>query len=382
MHQLDEHIARLLEDHDCVIVPAFGGFVANYAAARVNPVSNRFDPPYRKISFNKHLVHNDGLLAAYVAQKEEASYEDALGQVKQYAFYLKDGLKADQKIKIDRVGLLYQHPDGTLHFEQVRNANFFKEGTGLASFFAKRLESQTSSSDQKSIPTPLTTESEVDKAKATPKQPEKPEPKVIPITTAQEPTETVKPKESTDEAKTKRRYWPVAAALIGLPLIGYAVWLSISSPIFKGNDARFQWSDLNPIRSTTSAYEARADAFIMHDEAIAEPIIIEDNDENLVLKLENDPDKTLVVRLVNPHAKTTNANADLRYHVVGGCFSMKSNADGLIARFRRRGNNAALIDEKGGLFRVSVQSFATKKEAKQYLASVRNEIPGAWLLYK
>ena len=62
--KFDTYIAELLEEHDCVIVPDFGGFVANYAPANVNSINHRFDPPYRKISFNKLLVHNDGLLAS------------------------------------------------------------------------------------------------------------------------------------------------------------------------------------------------------------------------------------------------------------------------------------------------------------------------------
>lgn len=390
MHPLDEHIARLLEDHDCVIVPAFGGFVANYASARVNPVSNRFDPPYRKISFNKHLVHNDGLLAAYVARKEEASYEEALRNVKDYAFYLKEGLKQDQKVKIERVGLLYQHPDGTLHFEQVRNTDFFKEGTGLASFFAKRIDQALSQpeapTEERKAPAP-TPVLEVSKpvTELAEEKSEETLAKVIPITEA--PDEKVEHQEARgqekEEAPTKkRRYWPVAAALIGLPLIGYAVWLSLSSPLFKGDDQQFQWSDLNPIHITDTSYEVRERVFEADDTDIPEPIVIEDLEESLVLSLENDPDKTLVVRLVDSKPSTAKASAELRYHVVGGCFSMKSNAEGLIDRFRKRGNNAALIDEKGGLYRVSVQSFATKKEARDYLASVRNEIPGAWLLYK
>ena len=68
---LDHYISDLLEDHDCVIIPDFGGFIGNYASARINPVNHRIDPPFRKITFNKLLVHNDGLLAAYIAKKEE-----------------------------------------------------------------------------------------------------------------------------------------------------------------------------------------------------------------------------------------------------------------------------------------------------------------------
>jgi len=47
-----------------------------------------------------------------------------------------------------------------------------------------------------------------------------------------------------------------------------------------------------------------------------------------------------------------------------------------------KGSNASLLDVKGNLHRVSVASYATKKEAKAALASIQNDIPGAWILYK
>ena len=36
--RLDSHISYLLHEHDCVILPAFGGFVANYHSAKIDPI--------------------------------------------------------------------------------------------------------------------------------------------------------------------------------------------------------------------------------------------------------------------------------------------------------------------------------------------------------
>ena len=116
--QLDQYIADLLKDHDCVIVPDFGGFVANYASAKINATNNRFDPPFRKLSYNKYLVHNDGLLASYVSQKQEMEYEAALKNVREYVIYLKDELKEKKQVSIEKVGVLYQQANGTIRFEQ------------------------------------------------------------------------------------------------------------------------------------------------------------------------------------------------------------------------------------------------------------------------
>ena len=43
--KIEEHISELLFEHDCVIVPDFGGFVCNYAPARIDPVKHLFEPP-------------------------------------------------------------------------------------------------------------------------------------------------------------------------------------------------------------------------------------------------------------------------------------------------------------------------------------------------
>ncbi|UOQ77221.1 hypothetical protein MUN84_00290 [Hymenobacter sp. 5516J-16] len=35
---LSDHIRTLLRDHDCVIIPDFGGLIADYAPAQIHPV--------------------------------------------------------------------------------------------------------------------------------------------------------------------------------------------------------------------------------------------------------------------------------------------------------------------------------------------------------
>jgi hypothetical protein len=62
-------IRELLMSHDCVVVPGFGGFLANYSPARVDKASSTLHPPRKVLSFNKNLVHNDGLLIGVMAKR-------------------------------------------------------------------------------------------------------------------------------------------------------------------------------------------------------------------------------------------------------------------------------------------------------------------------
>lgn len=356
--QLDLYIAELLKDHDCVIVPDFGGFVANYAPAKINATNHRFDPPHRKISYNKYLVHNDGLLASYVAQKEALEYDAALRNVKAYTLYLKEELQAKKQVSIEKVGVLYQQSNGTFRFEQIKNPEFFKDGFGLESFFAKELKPA-----ETKVEKPATVASE---------------PKVIAIKA--EVAEQEEPEVS--ESKKRRSVWPMVAAAAALPIVGYTIWLSMSTPLFNP-DAKFHYSDLNPFTDKVcTTYVQRDHAISEIDLTAPETAELPENADFAVVYHDTVADKTLVAKLDQPKVAETNAAEELHYHIVGGCFGELENARALVAKFKQLGTNASVIDQKGSLFRVSVQSFATKKEAADALASYRDEIPGVWVLHK
>ncbi|HRQ84223.1 MAG TPA: SPOR domain-containing protein, partial [Flavobacteriales bacterium] len=72
-----------------------------------------------------------------------------------------------------------------------------------------------------------------------------------------------------------------------------------------------------------------------------------------------------------------------RFHIIGGCFLEKENADRFVAELQAKGFAAALIDRKGGLYRVAYGSYPQRAMALEALAAVRKEIaPEAWLLAK
>lgn len=367
--RLDDYIASLLEDHDCVIVPDFGGFVANYAPAKINPVNNRFDPPYRKITFNQFLVHNDGLLAAYVAQKEQEQYEDAIEAVKNFVVLIKKELRDDHKTQIEDVGILYRQSDGSLRFEQLKNEAHYKSSFGLESFFSNQIERKPAKvavlEPKAQIETPVVTEPKVIAL-----EPE-PEIEVQEDAIAEEPIEQAK----------KRSVWPAVAAALTIPLMGYAVYVALATPLLKDR-TQFHYSDLNPFtEKICPEYKLRSDAFSSAPFIEEAEILPESDAEFMEMNSDSAPDKTLVVRLSDPIEKIETLE-NLRYHVIGGCFGVESNADGLMKKYQSAGSNANVVDQKGSLYRVSVASYATKNEAESALAKYQAEIPGAWILYK
>ena len=51
-------------------LPGFGSFLTQSHPIRVNRFTGEFNPP-SSISFNRLIDENDGLLASYVAKREE-----------------------------------------------------------------------------------------------------------------------------------------------------------------------------------------------------------------------------------------------------------------------------------------------------------------------
>src|SRR3954468_13872301 len=104
---IEKHISELLFEHDCVIVPDFGGFVCNYSSAGINPAKHQFRPPYKKISFNRNLRNNDGLLANQIVRAEQVSYSDSNRLISEYVVGLKKDLDSNKRLDLSNIGTFY-----------------------------------------------------------------------------------------------------------------------------------------------------------------------------------------------------------------------------------------------------------------------------------
>lgn len=113
---INRHITTLLRRHDCVIMPSIGAFVANRVSAAFDPVSGRFMPPARTISFNPAITHDDGLLASSLSRRMKISFEQARERLEEESALMQRRLKAEGAVTISRVGTLYRHSDSRLDF--------------------------------------------------------------------------------------------------------------------------------------------------------------------------------------------------------------------------------------------------------------------------
>lgn len=131
MMSVEHIIGDLLVQHNCVIVPTFGGFVAQRVSASFDVIEGMAFPPRKALLFNRQLINNDGLLTTTYARANKCSYDEALETVRATIIQWETELKAGHRITIDRVGFLYFDQEQNLCFEQDRFFNLLLESFGL-----------------------------------------------------------------------------------------------------------------------------------------------------------------------------------------------------------------------------------------------------------
>ena len=83
MLEICRHIEYLLTEHDCVLIPEWGGFVLQDVPARRSGDGKTWFPPTRAIVFNPSLTYNDGMLVASLMRARKTDAHRALLLIRQ-----------------------------------------------------------------------------------------------------------------------------------------------------------------------------------------------------------------------------------------------------------------------------------------------------------
>ncbi|WP_456378625.1 HU domain-containing protein [Lutibacter sp.] len=130
---LAKYISDLLYRYECVIIPNFGGFVANKISAKVNHFTHTFYAPSKQLTFNSHLQNNDGLLANYIATTKNISFSEALliieKEVENWKFSL-----SKEDLEIENIGSFHLNLEGKLIFNPTTTVNYLTSSFGLSSY--------------------------------------------------------------------------------------------------------------------------------------------------------------------------------------------------------------------------------------------------------
>lgn len=376
---VENHIRKLLFEHDCVIIPHFGGLVGNYKSSKLDRIQNKFSPPSKEISFNKNLTHNDGLLANRIAVEEKISYEEANVLLKKFTEDLKTSLKQGKKIEFEQIGILFSDEHQKLQFEPDYAANYLADSFGLTSFHLPAIKKEE-------IKNEPSLREKISEVKFTDR---------VPVSGTLPGTEKIKKITLTRRAK---KYFIYSAA--ALPLLFFLLWIPFNMEKLSrlGRKATsINYSNLVPFMERPAAsyserkgipgsFSERTDFSILSglaDSTAISAISFFEKEEP-----EYSENKKIIVRLnespgMEEPAGNRAADARYRFHIIGGCFQYFGNAEKLVEELRNKGFNAAIVDKHRGLYRVCYQSFTVRNEALSLLARVQSS-PGnsAWLLVK
>ncbi len=141
MNTICQHIEFLVRNHDCVIVPGWGAFIANFQPAHFDKF-NRLMPPSRTLSFNSSLVHDDGLLASSIVRREKISYDKALNIIAEDVNTLRHQLTAQREVVLGHLGMFTYNAEGSMLFEPYDKSSAISSLYGLAAVNVVSLRSQ------------------------------------------------------------------------------------------------------------------------------------------------------------------------------------------------------------------------------------------------
>jgi hypothetical protein len=247
MLTVEQLIGDLLLQHNCVIVPSFGGFVAQRTSAKIDPAKGVIIPPKKSVLFNKQLINNDGLLIAALSQANSIPYAAAAEEVQAHITEWEAKLQMGGRITIDRVGNLFYDQERNLCFEQDRFYNLLLESFGLSSVhFVSVADAEAKASHETILHVVKAVEMEQKQLLPSSEpsfvlneEPIVPVLEVVHEEHIQQPAFTIKKKSTA---------WRYVAAACLLPIAFYSFWIPVKTDVLESGVVSL--SDFNPFHST------------------------------------------------------------------------------------------------------------------------------------
>ena len=126
-------IESLLLEHDCVIIPNFGGFVINVQDFKFDEKEAIIHPRKKSIAFNERLKSDDGILAMHIVKQHVISQKKAFESVAAFGKEMKDGLKNNQPFAFGNLGTFSLTEESKIVFEPNQTFNYDLDQFGLYS---------------------------------------------------------------------------------------------------------------------------------------------------------------------------------------------------------------------------------------------------------
>ena len=349
---LSVYINELLKTNDCVIIPDLGGFIANYQPSVSNQQEDHFYPPTKEIIFNGKLKKNDGLLVNYICERDGVGYLEAREIVSEYVSECQFNLENGQRVEFEQVGTLFFDQNNHLAFEANQSENLRTDTFGLDSFHFPPLVTKYT-------------------------QPAKP------IFRDKEPEPQI-------QRRSIVKYLALAvtifAALYFIPKIIQ------KEPSSKPQTANTATLSITDTPATIHSEIAPAPANVKVEPKSEENSAVNEEKESVQITEHITSDKAMnpTPKIIPPKASkaeeniaqtVVNEQSKGRFHLVGGCFKIRENADKLAAQLIKQGFPAKVTNMGSSFYRVTAQSYQTRTEAEHAMKKIYAADPNAtyWL---
>ena len=431
-------IKQLLEERKRVILPGFGNLEVLDSGSGVPASGKRINPPGLIIKFDTSFNKDDGVLAGAFAEVGGIDKEEAKQQVLELVDAIRFALDKGEPYPLSEAGQFRRDEEGKIHFqpdaawvlepgqygldsmdllelddlpgaetEPVAEPEVKKEGLGIVKAEIKpeerpeeakkeqrkpeTLEPKVDKPDDTVADAPAKEESkpeapkpESPKPEAPKPEPPKPEPPKPPKARPEAPkpvaTRTSQPTPVSHEpwkVDTKRRsglwraIWIVTGVLIVVLVVLIAVPSSKSERFGKRDRSKlpdYVEKSMNGTEETTTT-EGKATTEGTGQAEVEEPVLSETK------PVVSEPEQAEPAQVETPLIPNN-------FYIVAGSFSKLQNASELQDQLKAKGYPAEVMVTENRMYRVSVDSYATRSEAESSLARMKSE-PGmgaCWLL--
>ena len=345
MASIEQHISELLFDHDCVIGPSLGGFLASNQNSVITANLVLF-PPFRKIAFNVYLKNNDGLLANHLVEYEHISYQQALIQIEKFVATCMSEMNDGKKVYFNTIGTLFFDKEHNIQFEAARNSNHLKDSFGMD---ALQLTPISRENEPTLKPKPVLAEI----------RPSKPQPRTI----------------SPRLKKSGRLVGIVAVAAT-------ALWFSFN--LYLVNPKTYDAASLSPFDSQAISLKLKDTSTLPTTIKQEQPAKVETvYVSNTTPEVKPAPE-TIVPETVVPEKQpevlpSTVSTGDNHHFVVAGVFKIHENALSQLDQLQKLGFKNASMTEANNRWYVYYQGFENRSEAIALTDSLKNSNLQGWI---
>jgi hypothetical protein len=361
MTQTESAVYTLLFEHDCVVIPGFGGFIKRENPTVLDTNKATLKPKGETVFFNGALQQNDGLLANHIALHDAISFQDAFNLIQSWVTETEKAIVLNGRFKFGKLGTFYVNAEGKKWFAPDTKLNFSKKSFGLETIIAKTIL------DDVQVELEKTQQKEV----------------FVKI-------KDLKPKVSI--------FYKIAASFLVLTLLGgTSFWLHHSGQI---NVPLFQEAQILFLKDTTIPALTNNHS-IQHNNSENEVVDIDtestyvesdfvDSDDSFV----NDEyltEEVVTVKeteqpFVSSKPSEMKPNSVLieeeiaSYTVLAGAFMMENNAVRRTNYLKKQGFEVFPVKpENSKLTRIQVGNFTSKEAAQSILDSILQLIPEAYI---